>query len=134
MLALALALSLLSGQYGPLGIKSFVLPEPLTRSAPTLSTEGVDLKGLVAVRITVCATPPDTLSGTGTLKLYVHSPGGWAPLRSRTLALGAAGAPCETWDEIPIQVGVGRLLAAPTAVGVSGSTTIVPVRYEASTR
>lgn len=133
MKAIALVLALFVGQYGPTGIRSEVKTELLTRAAPTASTEGVELKGATSLRVTVCALSPDTLSGTGSLAVWYYSPSGWARNRGADVALGAAGK-CETWKEVAVPVGVGRFLAAPSGVGVSGATTSVSVRYELSSR
>jgi hypothetical protein len=134
MKAFALIASLLAGQYGPGNTKTLLLPEEaLTRAVPTLATEGFDLRGVLALRVTVCAKAPDTLSGTGSLVFYYRSPDGWGRWKAHDFALSAGGGKCET-TEFPISVGMGRVLAAPSSVGVSGATTTVSVRYEAAAR
>jgi hypothetical protein len=119
MKALALLLFLVAGQYGPANIKSLVLPtEALTRAAPTLATDGVELKGATAdPRDGVREFGADNAHG---LRLSFSSgttrPSGWARNRALDLALGAAGK-CETFPDIPVPVGVGRVLAAPSERG-----------------
>jgi len=133
----ALALSsflLMGGVTINRGVLVDTLTESLTRSAPTLSTEGEPLDNVYSYRIILCANSGQTLSGGGTLQMWHYNTStGWARNSGLDLTVTATSVRCQAFPDVLVGPPYGRFLAAPNAVTVSGGTTPT-VRYEMEIR
>lgn len=109
--------------------------QALTRAAPTLTTEGLDLSDIAGFRVTVCAASGQTLAGAGALQAYVYDNdlALWTRNPSLDITISTAGARCLTFADIQTVVATGRGLFAATGVTVSGGTTVT-VQMKAWTR
>lgn len=112
--------------------------QALTRAAPTLTSEGMSLSGVKAVRISVCAESGQTLSGTGNIRIYfLHGAAGlWHRNPGADLTVTAT-TRCQVFGDLTVAaVAVDngdRVLAATDTLGVSGGTTAT-VRMDGSRR
>ncbi len=105
----------------------------LTRAAPTLVTEGLNLRGVIGFRVTVCANATRTLSGTGTLQAYVWDNDllRWIRNPALDISVSTSGVRCLAFPDIRTAAASGRVLFAANAVTVSAGTT-VDVQIKAS--
>lgn len=107
--------------------QAFSESQALTRAAPTLVTEGQDLKTLVAVTVIVEAPAGQTLSGAGTLKCYVWDDfvAGWTRVPGNDLTVTLSG---DRRMGFPVFWVPGprssRLLFAASGVTVSSGTAV----------
>lgn len=91
-------------------------------SAPTLATQGWQVnmcpKG---VTLFICADSGQTLSGSGTVKVYLYNPAAalWGETPDLALSPTVASARCQGFSGIWSVVNSGRLAAVPVSVGVS---------------
>ena len=104
----------------------------LTRAAPTLSTEGVELRNAVSVQVVLDAGA-NTLNGTGSVKLWLYeawdgTTGKWAPFNGRTITdlSGCTGQSVCVVEALTVDGPrlAQRFLAATSGIGVSAGTTV----------
>ena len=99
-----------------------------SESAPTLGTEGLDLSTCgKGVLITLAADSTRTLSGTGTVKIYVWTAAGaWAEVPDLAQSVTSSSVRYQSFPGLFLAVGNrGRIAAVPSSVGVSaGGSTI----------
>lgn len=92
---------------------------------PKTPTRPLPLVAVTKVRVTVCAPAGQTLSGTGTVRLWLYDPALalWGYNPARNLVVNVSGAACQPFD---LWVGVRRgwLLPAAAGVGVSSGSTV----------
>lgn len=100
--------------------------QALTRAAPTLATEGLDLDKVTHYQVTVCAETSRTLSGAGTLAAYWYNPGlaAWVRTPGLDLTVSATAVRCMSFPQSRVNSGLGRVLYAATGVTVSAGTTV----------
>lgn len=100
----------------------------LTGSAPTLATQGASLINGAGLRLGVSAPSGQTLSGAGSIAIYLYNPSlaAWVRNPDLDLAITAAHAGVRrvTFPDQPIAVPLGRVLGVPVGVTVSGGTTV----------
>lgn len=106
-------------------------------SAPTSSTDGTSLQQATAIRVRLCAGAGQTLSGAGTLAVYVRdeTDGLWARVAAldKTVPASASGLRCIGWDESVNGVPYGSVAYVPASVTVSGGNLTVTT-YISTTR
>src|SRR5512134_3082044 len=89
-------------------------------SAPTGSTDGASLQQATAIRVRLCAASGQTLSGAGTLAVYVRdeTDGLWARVAAldKTVPASASGLRCIGWDEGINGVPYGSVAYVPASV------------------
>lgn len=107
--------------------------QPLSRAVPVGSP--IDQQSFPVVpmsldstgryRVTVCTEPGATLTGSGTVRLWLYHPRAqsWGFNASHDLAVTTTGARCQSWGR-PVDVAVGYFLPSAVAVGVSSGTTV----------
>lgn len=101
-----------------------------TRAAPSASTEGLSAKDLKAVTIIVEADSGQTLSGAGTIDLYVYypapGPAAWVEVRQAQLSCNVASVRRLAFNSVEISCPRnGRIVAKPTGVTISsGGVTV----------
>ncbi len=107
----------------------------LTRAAPTLVTEGLNLRGVVGFRVTVCANATRTLSGAGSLRAYVWDNNllRWIRNPGIDLSVSSSAMRCMAFPDVETVAASGRVLYAADGVTVSAGTT-VDVQIKASVR
>lgn len=106
-----------------------------TPAAPTLGTQGMDLNGLHAYRVTVCLVT-GTLAGGEKLIPYVLTNAQtvaagapvWAPVPANVLTVAANGTTlegCFTWTDVPfLTVPYGRVYYAASGFAASVKVSI----------
>ena len=91
-------------------------------SAPTLATDGMNVANCKrGVAPFVCA-PGGTLSGTGTMKVYVWNSyaSAWGEVPDLALSVNASGTPvCMGFGSLMVYVRGPRIMLVPSSVGVS---------------
>lgn len=107
--------------------------QPTTRAKPTgdatdpqaFPARPLNLALARTYRVTVCAPVGATLTGTGSVRLWLWHPGmqRWGYNTRHDLTVNAT-AECQSWG-LPVDVRYGFLLPASTAVGVSAGTTVI---------
>jgi hypothetical protein len=108
-------------------------------TAPTNgdATVGVSLQQGYALRYRLCAPTGQTLSGAGTLDVYVYdeNDGIWAlvPGLAKTVPTSASGKQCIGFEEAENGVPFGRVLLVPNAVTLS-STGILSIKHYVATK
>lgn len=91
-------------------------------SAPTLATQGWQVnvcpKGIT---LFICADSGQTLSGSGSVKVYLYNPTAalWGETPDLALSPTVASARCQGFSGIWTVVNTGRFAAVPVSVGVS---------------
>lgn len=118
------------------GFRSAAETQALTRAAPGVMefTPSASLKllGLSGFRVTVCAESGQTLSGAGTLSIYMLDELSGLVTRNPGLDMSvtASGNRCQTFPDLVVagSRGDGWMIAAATGITVSGGTTVT-VRY-----
>lgn len=98
----------------------------LTRASdPSAATDGVDLAGAKGFRVCVAANSGQTLSGTGSILMWVYSyeDSLWARNTELTKAVDLSGKRKQCWDFL-VSTGRGRVLPAASSITVSGGTTV----------
>ena len=127
LLSLAAA-SVVLGQSRPSGIFVSTETQAFTRAAPTLSTEGMSLRGVTSVHSVVrCSS--GTLTGAGNMVCYfLPQTGVWGPCpTSSNFAANVVGAEL-IGPEFPVSSPFGRILWATSGLGcTAGSTAIVSI-------
>jgi hypothetical protein len=105
----------------------------VTCDAPTLSTEGVSLKNVGGVVVTVCAASGATLSGAGTLTAYVWNEATltWALNSDLNLSPTTTGR-CQSFPVFWVGDNHGRIAWVTT--GVTASSNDVTVYIYASSK
>lgn len=98
----------------------------LTRAAPTLATEGLDLSAVKGLRVCVSAASAQTLSGGGNLRAYYYDAtlARWARNNDLDVAVDLASARDQCFPDFAVPVQFGRALWAADSVTVSGGTTV----------
>jgi hypothetical protein len=108
-----------------------------TEAAPTLSTDGIGLVGVDAVKPVLTAPNGQTFDGTGTIKGYFYSRllGRWVedPRAEDTLT-DLLGKNEGTLPAIPVQTQGGRFAVVCSGVGLSGGSTITVTLIATSRR
>lgn len=104
----------------------FTESQTLTRAAPTLSTEGQEIKGFSSLTVVVEAESGQTITG-GTLKAYCYDPdlAFWFPIPAMDRTLTSVSSRRYGFAALDV-VGPrnSRVLFAASAVTVSGGTTV----------
>lgn len=100
----------------------------LTRAAPTLVTEGMELRDIVAIRVAIDAGSGQTLSGAGSLLCYLwdNDDARWKRCPDLDLSVTSSGIRDMVFGEQDVPVGSGRILFATSGVTVSAGTTATP--------
>lgn len=96
-----------------------------TRAAPTLDTEGLDLRPVLAVRLIIQAPAAQTFTGVGNLDFWVYDTRyGWSksPLKQQALSGVADGLFQLVFDDYLVGATSGRMLVAFNGVTFSGGT------------
>lgn len=94
-----------------------------TRSAPTLSTEGMSLIAVYGFRLKVCAASGQTLSGAGTLQAYAYDADEGVWTRNKDLdQLVTNTTRCQTFPDFRTELRADRVLFAASGVTVSGGS------------
>ena len=112
--------------------RDWVESQNVTRSAPTLATEGVRTDSAVSITFIVDAGSGKTLTGVGTLDVYLYDRWdtvnlSWAKWPSRSMTLsGCSGVRFCIIDSFSVDGPryAQRLLPAAVGVGVSSGTTV----------
>jgi len=110
---------------------SWVESQALTRAAPTLSTDGVQLKDYSSFTVIVEANASQTLSGAGTLDCWVYDgavnsgSGGWSILPGQTQSVTVSGKQrmAFTVFQVPCPR-KSRIMFAANGITVSSGTTV----------
>lgn len=98
--------------------------QALTRTAPTASSEGANLSPYRSLRLSVCATSGNTLSG-GTLAAYWYDPTDTLWKRNPSLDVTVtATTRCQVFPDFEVGPMGGRVIWATSSVTVSGGTTV----------
>lgn len=93
-------------------------------------TRPLALAGLSRLRVLVCAPAGYTLTGSGTVRLWLYDPVlGWGYNPSYSLAVTVSGAKCQPYG-LQVDVRRGYLHPAAVAVGVSGGASQVTLRVD----
>lgn len=94
---------------------------------PSLLSAGaarpLSLAGVTRYRIVLCAAGGATLSGTGTVRLWLYSQSLAAWGYGTTLSVTTSGARCQSWGLLT-DVRMGWMQPAAVGVGVSSGTTV----------
>lgn len=127
--AVAVCLSLLALTSGAAAPPSFSETQALTRAAPATATLGMALGGVKSFRLSVCAASGQTLTGAGTLDVWLYDSVDalWKLNTGLELAVDASGVRCQVFPDFPVDVSKDgtRVLPATNSVTVSGGTTVV---------
>jgi hypothetical protein len=105
--------------------------QALTRANPSgnpallsaSATRPLSLVGVTRYRVTVCAESGATLTGTGTIRLWLYTPGLSAWGYGTVLTVTTTGARCQPWGLLT-DVRAGWLHPTAVSIGVSGGTTV----------
>lgn len=100
----------------------------LTESAPSASTDGIDLTGVDSVVVSIAAPAAQTFDGVGALLAYRWHDllAAWRPAPEFDLDMSDAnGRANMDWASIGVGHKEGRLAYVPSSVGVSGGTALV---------
>lgn len=115
------------------GVATWHESQALTRAAPATSANlGVNLKGVVAWRLIVCAPAAQAITG-GSMTVWIQAADGLqadTPNLTAILVLKSTGQRCQSFGEFPVLVRNGYLLPATASVTLSGAGTAVDVRLE----
>lgn len=114
--------------------KSWSETQALSRAAPTLATEGMNLNGVVGYQVTISAPVGQTITG-GTLQCYFMSTltARWARCPASFDLTPSTAVRDWTSPSFTVVVGMGRLLYAATSITISaGSTVVVGLEARAS--
>jgi hypothetical protein len=98
-----------------------------TQAAPTVATDGLDLKGLAGV--TVMLKTASNATAGGTLQAYVLNPETSAWYRVPDLDLTATATTVQSWPGLYVPVPKGRVYWVPSGIG-SVVTTIYLIGQE----
>lgn len=128
---LALLLSLFTAPAFAAG--PYTAVQPLTRPAPvgvptdpqSFPVPPMSLDSTARYRVTVCAEAGATLTGAGSIRLWLYHPRAqaWGFNASHDLTVTTTGARCQSWGR-GVDVSFGFLQPASVAVGVSAGTTV----------
>jgi hypothetical protein len=101
----------------------------VTCDAPTLVTDGVSLKGVGGVTVTVCATTGQTLSGAGTLTAYVwnEATSTWANAPDYNLTVTSSSVRCQNFAPFWVADTHGRIAWVTTGVTASSNNVTVNI-------
>lgn len=110
--------------YAKFGGRSWTESQILTRLAPTLVTEGMDLSDVIGYRMTVCAPTGATITG-GTVKCYVRpsSTATWQLCEADLNVTPDTGAQCYSTPDVVVAVGFARVLYGNSGLTTSAGTT-----------
>jgi hypothetical protein len=102
---------------------------PCSGAAPSGATDGRNIAQARAISVRLCAASGQTLSGAGTLDVYLYDEddGLWslAPLSEIEVPADCASKRCcEVLEDRDVLVGFGRVAVVPNAVTVSAATTL----------
>jgi hypothetical protein len=106
----------------------------LTESAPSASTDGIDLTGCDSLRVSVGAPNGQTFDGTGAFLAYVYSAhlAAWIRAPEYDVELSDAnGLSRVAFSPLAVTHKAGRFALVPSSVGVSGGTALT-INLEAS--
>lgn len=91
---------------------------------PATATRPLSLVGVTRYRVTVCALGGATLTGTGSIRLWLYTPNLSAWGYGISLPVTTSGAACQPWG-FTTDVRVGWLHPTTVSVGVSSGTTVI---------
>lgn len=94
-----------------------------TESAPTLVTEGIDLRGLSSLSVAV--ETAGTMTAGGTLQAYVWNPVTAQWNRCPALDLTVQALASQAFPTLRVEAGFGRFTYVPNGVGVACSIYVV---------
>lgn len=105
--------------------------QALTRANPSgnpallsaIATRPLSLVGVTRYRVLVCAESGSTLTGTGSVRLWLYTPGLSAWGYGMVLTVTTSGARCQSFGLLT-DVRLGWLHPAAVGVGVSSGTTV----------
>ncbi len=110
--------------YARFGGRTWTENQILTRLAPTLVTEGMDLNEVLGYRVTVCAPAGATITG-GAVKCYLRpiATAEWQACEADMSFTPDTGSQCYSTPDILVTVGFGRVLYGTNSLTTSAGTT-----------
>jgi hypothetical protein len=105
----------------------FGVTTALTESAPTDPTDGIDLRGVDSIAVSIAAPNGQTFDGTGALLAYRYHDdiGAWRPMPEFDYDMSdALNRASVEWASISVNQKDGRIAYVPSGVGVSGGTVL----------
>ena len=102
-------------------------------SAPSIATDGLSLAACKkGVSVFLAADSTKTLSGTGTVKIYVYDPtaAAWGEVPILAQSVTASAVRYQGFPAFSVSVADGRIAAIPSSVGVSSGGSTIYLRCQ----